>query len=45
MLRAFNKSKESLKELDIKTYNAGVGGNLDCFERVKFEKLFDERLR
>lgn len=45
MLRAFNKSKESLKELDIKTYNAGIGGNLDCFERVKFEKLFDERLR
>ena len=44
MLRAFNKSKESLKELDIETYNAGVGGNLDL-RRVKFEKLFDERLR
>ena len=42
MLRAFESLSKN-KNLDkIKIYNAGVGGNLNCFQRVVFENCFYE---
>lgn len=38
MLLAFQRVSE--RNLPIKIYNAGVGGNLNCFERVEFTSLF-----
>ena len=38
MLQAFKQI--SMSNLPAKTFNAGVGGNLDCFPRVNFDELF-----
>jgi hypothetical protein len=29
------------RDIPVKIFNAGVGGNLDCFTRVKYESLFE----
>jgi hypothetical protein len=38
MLLAFERSAK--RDIPANIYNAGVGGNLNCFTRVKFETLF-----
>ncbi len=38
MLLAFQRT--SKRNIPMKIYNAGVGGNLNCFERVEFTTLF-----
>ena len=42
MLRAFRSLNQKLVKSDMRIFNAGVGGNLDCFTRVNFEECFDE---
>ncbi|WP_320820873.1 hypothetical protein [Thalassolituus sp.] len=38
MLVAFEKAAQ--RNLSVRIYNAGVGGNLNCFTRVSYESLF-----
>jgi len=40
MLLGFQKASNILKERGVKLYNAGIGGKLDCMERVDFKNLF-----
>ncbi len=47
MLEKFKEGKEFLESLNVKVFNAGVGGNLEVFTRVKFESvvnLIDEEI-
>jgi hypothetical protein len=41
MIRAFEKAKEVAKSKGVNIKNAGIGGELEVYERVQFEKLFD----
>lgn len=40
MHRAFETIKNNHCPKSVKIFNAGVGGNLNCFGRVKYEELF-----
>jgi len=40
MLLAFQRV--AARDIPVKIFNAGVGGNLDCFSRVKFGSLFEK---
>lgn len=42
MLRAFQSINQKPIKSDMRIFNAGVGGNLDCFSRVNFEECFNE---
>lgn len=41
MLRAFNQISSNSVTEKMPIYNAGVGGNLNCFPRVKYEECFN----
>jgi len=40
MAQAFEESESICSLGNVKIFNAGVGGNLNCFPRVPFENLF-----
>lgn len=42
MLKAFESLGKNANLKNMKIYNAGVGGNLNCFQRVAFEDCFVE---
>lgn len=42
MQYAFKNSVKPLESLNIKTYNAGVGGNLSAYERKDFKEILSE---
>ena len=41
MIRAFQRAQQIATQLNIKVKNAGVGGNLEVFERTDFADLFN----
>ena len=43
MLTAFRSINEKTIGADMRIFNAGLGGNLDCFTRVNFEDCFNVR--
>lgn len=42
MLRAFRGINQKLINSEMRIFNAGLGGNLDCFPRVNFSECFND---